>query len=329
MRFEEQWHVASLSSNFNSQEVTSMESPNPQLTKRTLRHWLMLLSVIMVTLGGFVWWKLRSERLRFVETIWSDSLIGSGTDSATTGQRRKIGEVWALTRSGGFSLLGRGLSRDFMGQYPVFTPANSFQQSVSDKWQTEMRDASTIQTEFNWTESWEWSRWWDGVLDPSVGGHEQINVFCDILFVSDRGVSFRERLSRYEDRTLKVYGSRGRNFVEQDGRFHEVQLDELFRGTEWAEVISDFCRSDLRRQGTEFLGLVGTKSNDKEVLRALSTHLSQNGFAMTPYGLHCFFPPYFVKPNSGKEFEVLIPFKILEEHLKPDGSHRLFLRAGQ
>ena len=49
-------------------ESTSMELPQSP-TRLKLWRWLLLLSVATVALGGFVWWKSRSERLQFVETI--------------------------------------------------------------------------------------------------------------------------------------------------------------------------------------------------------------------------------------------------------------------
>src|SRR5258706_15594350 len=101
-----------------------MDPPEPSSAKFKLRRWLLLLSVITVALGGFVWWKSRSERLRFVELIWSDSLAGHENDSAATRQRRKIGEVWSLSRS--------YLGRSFDGHYPVFMPGNEFHDEVSD-----------------------------------------------------------------------------------------------------------------------------------------------------------------------------------------------------
>ncbi len=61
-----------------------MEPPEPTSAKFKLCRWLLLLSVITVALGGFVWWRSRSERLHFVEPIWSDSLAGHESD-ATTG----------------------------------------------------------------------------------------------------------------------------------------------------------------------------------------------------------------------------------------------------
>lgn len=137
-----------------------MEPPEPTSAKFKLWRWLLLLSVITVALGGFVRRKSRCERLQFVEPIWSDSLARLKSNSAATGQRRKIGEIWSVTRSGGFALFGRGQSCDFAGQYPVFSLANPFQQAVSDKCFTAMHEAAALQTDFHWTEWWGWSRWW-------------------------------------------------------------------------------------------------------------------------------------------------------------------------
>ena len=302
-----------------------MEPPELTSAKFKLWRWLLLLSVITAALGGYVWWKSRSERLQFVEPIWSDSLAGHEKSSVVMGQRRKIGEVWSVTRAGGFALFGRGQSCDFAGQYPIFTPANPFQQAVSDKCLTAMLDAARLQTGFHWTEWWGWSRWWGSVRDPSQGRRETINVSCDVLLVSDRAISLREEISRYEDGTRTIRGSNLRNYyMGQDGDLQEVQVEELFRGTEWPEVIADYCRSDLRRQGVEFKGGVGEKVDGTPKVRSFTILVSKNNFAMMPDGLGCYFQSWMLEPDSGVEFMVLIPWERLRNHLRPDGPHRLF-----
>ena len=95
-----------------------MESPPSSPAKLKLWRWLLLLSVATVSLGVFIWWKSRSERLQFVETIWLDSLAGHENDSAT-GQRTKVGEVLSLMHSSGLDLFGRGERFVFEERSPV------------------------------------------------------------------------------------------------------------------------------------------------------------------------------------------------------------------
>ena len=120
-----------------------------------------------------------------------------------------------------------------------------------------MRKAATLQTDFHWTEWWGWSKWWGSVRDPSHGRRETINVSCDVLFLSDRAISLREEISRYEDGTRTIRASNLHNYIDQSGDLRNVRLEELFRSAEWHDVINDFCQSDLRRQGTEFKGRIG------------------------------------------------------------------------
>lgn len=291
-----------------------MEAPQPTSAKFKLWRWPLLLSVITVALGGLVWWKSRSERLQFVEPIWSDSLAGHENDSAATGQRRKIGEVWSLTTSSGFTLFDRGLKRDFEGRYPVFMPANSFQRAVSEKLFAGFRESPK-----SWSN--DWSHWWDSVKRPSVENCEGINVSCEVVFVSDHAVSLRQTTDYCEGGAHLNCGSSGKNFVDHDGELHAVELNELFLDGEWQKVIADFCLTDLQRQGTS---LIGAKGDQKMRMKLLMIHLSQDYFAITPDGLRWYFSPYLLEPNPGKEFEVFIPFEKLAGHLRPDGPHRLF-----
>lgn len=147
---------------------------------------------------------------------------------------------------------------------------------------------------------------------------------CDVLFVSDRAISLREEIFRYEDGTRTIRGSNLHNYMDQDGDLQEVRFDELFRGTEWPEVIADFCRSDLRRQGTEFRGGVGEKVDGTPKVHSFTVLVSNNRFAMTPDGLGCYFQSWMLEPDSGTELVVLIPWEKLRDHLRPDGPHRLF-----
>ena len=292
-----------------------MEPLEPTSAKVKLWRWLLLLSVITAALGGYVWWKSRSERLEFVETIWSDSLAGHEQGSASTGQRRKIGEIWSLTRSSGFSFFGRGRSREFEGQFPVFTPANSFQRTASEKLLTQLRDAAAELTKHDWSD------YWDSITTQLPSNRARFSVSCEVVFVSDQAVSLRLAVSGYAGIVYESYGLSGVNFMDRKGDFRRVQLDELFRDTDWESVISDFCLMDLQRQGTS---LIGAKGDQKLRMTLLTTHLSQDVFVISPDGLRWFFPQHMLEPNSGREFEVLIPFEKLAEHLRPDGPHRLF-----
>ncbi|MBC7817873.1 MAG: hypothetical protein IAG10_13355 [Planctomycetaceae bacterium] len=290
-----------------------MESPEPTSAKFKLWRWLLLLSVITVALGGFVWWKSRSERLYFVEPIWSDSLAGYENDAAT-GQRRKIGEVWSLTRFGGLTVLGRGLSGEVEGRYPVFTPANPFQQAVSEQLLAELRQSAAASTEIGW------SHWWARVKEPSTHSYFRFSTSYQVLFVTDRAVSLCD-----PDSDACVNGTWGRNFVNRNGQLHEVHINELFDGIEWQNVISDLLVTDLSRQGI-----------DKEKWRARP--LAEEPWRAKNFVLDDGLDGYFVLlPDRLKihipqltsilnfdVYDVEIPFEKLVEHLRPDGPHRLF-----
>lgn len=302
--------------------MSRLEAETPQesapSSRRKLRNWLLLLSMITAALVGLVWWKSQTERLRFVEPIWSDSLVGHEHDAAT-GQRRKIGEVWSVSRSSGFAMFGRGLSVDFEGRYPVFTPANSFQRSVSEQSLAELRDGATD------TEVHDWAIWWSAIKNPIASNRSGFRVSWEVLFVSKDAVSLRQRVLHHEGGTHESYGSSGKNFVVRNGECHKVQVDELFHDTNWQGVISSLCLSDLEGQGVSLIGTEAHGEQNQELrMRLLTTHISQGTFAIMPDGLRWYFPPYMVEPNSGVEYEVFIPFEKLAEHLRPDGPHRLF-----
>ena len=285
-----------------------MEQPESTSAKFKLGRWLLLMSVVTVALGGFVWWKSQSERLQFVETIWSDSLVGH-ENTAATGQRRKIGEVWSVSRS--------CFGREFEGRYPVFVPGNAFHDEVSDRLLGEFREGAA------YVSSSEWEQWLERVKSP-VATAWKVKWSFKLLFVSESALSIRQFFSHIEDDGV-IDGSHPRNFVDQDGTAHKVELKELFRDTDWQSVISDFCLMDLQRQGTSFIGAKWkSEETRKSRMSLLTTHLSQDAFAITPAGLRWCFPPYMVEPNSGVEFEVFIPFEKLADHLRPNGPHRLF-----
>ena len=290
-----------------------MEPPEPTSAKFKLWRWLLLLSVITVALGGFVWWKSRSERLRFVETIWSDSLAGHEHDTAT-GQRRKIGEVWELTRSCGFAIGERGLSKEFEGRYPVFTSGNRFQQTVSERLLAYLREYATESVKFDWSE------WWDDLKADSGGTNREFTeISSEVLFASDRAVSLRVR-------ARSPFGhsqSTGKHFIERDGEPHEIEVADWFLGTDWQGTITDFCIADLKGQGVKFTG-----GESAEIValrrRILIAHITQKGFVVKSDGLTCYFPAYLVDWPLSREFEVSIPFEKLVNHLRPNGPHRLF-----
>ncbi len=265
-----------------------MDPPEPTSTKFKLWCWLLLLSVITVALGGLVWWKSRSERLQFVEPIWSDSLAGHETD-AVTGQRRKIGEVWSLSRIGGFAWRDRGVSCHFEGRYPVFTSANRFQRALSEQLLADLHDLAASCTEY------EWSEWWDCVKEPVTGNHRELVFANEVLFFSDRAVSLRTAWSTGGATSFRDLGV-ARSFVDQGDELHQVELSDLFHSSDWRSAITDICRTSLSYQGN---------MNDLE--KFISFALFADG----------------VKFHYG-ENEVLIPYEKLAEYLRPDGPHRLF-----
>ena len=290
------------------EEDTLIEPRRSSPTRSRLSRWLLLLSVATVALGGFVWWKSRSERLRFVETIWSDSSVGHAHD-ASTGQRRKIGEMWSLARSSGLILFGHGLTHEFVGQYPIFEPANPFLQAVSDQLLNENHEATFELTQFTW------SLWWDSVNQGWASNAWWESSDLEVLFVSDRAVSFCQTVGGYAGGAHPNYEIIGRNFVERDGEPHEIVLEELLIGSDWVKVVSDLCLDDLRGQGAS-----SVVSNEITELNA--TNLSC--FALTRTGMIFYFDPYAVGPYSDGSFEVFIPYEKLADHLRPDGLHRVF-----
>ncbi len=277
-----------------------MEPPEPTSVKFKLWRWLLLLSVTTVTLGGFVWWKSRSERLQFVEPIWSDSLAGHENDSASTGQRRKIGEVWLIRRYSGLSLFSRGRSRDFEGRFPVFTESEALYGSLSKKLLAEMRGEEEFFIEFdppNWN-------WWDSIKFRGSAWSKRNAI--QVLFCTDQAVSLRE--SDLEFNESERYESlRGCSYVNRNGEWRQLHRDELFDGKNWVEIVSAFCVVDIKRQGVV----------DKDWTSFDYHNLSS--LSLTPAGI-TFYPP-----NSTHDpHEVLIPFERLKEYLKPNGPHRLF-----
>lgn len=287
---------------------TPMESPTSLLTRRKLGRWLLLLSVATVALGGFVWWKSRSERLQFVETIWLDSSAKHERD-VSTGQRQKTGEMWSLTRSSGLRLFGHGLTLEFEGQYPVFEPANPFLQAVSDQLLIESREAAFESTQLSW------SMWWDSLHQDWTSGTWWNSSCLEVVFVSDRAVSFCQTVGEYTGGAHPNYEMIGRNFVERDGEPHEIVLAELLNGSEWVNVLSDLCLDDLRRQGaSSVVSDAITKLNVTDL----------SCFALTRTGMIFYFAPYAVGPYSDGSFEVFIPYEKLADHLRPDGLHRAF-----
>ncbi len=289
-----------------------MEPPEPTPAKFKLWRWLLLLSVITVALSGFVWWTLRSERLRFVEVIWSDSLARHENGAATTSQRQKVGEIWSLTCISGVRLFGRGLSRTFEGQFPVFPANNAFHQSVSDQLLAERRRIANIDRGVTWLQ------WWEGFKAPRL--NTVFNFSCEVIFVGPQTVSICQETSEYGAGFRHLTSVHGRSFVKQDGELHQVKLDELFHGPDGLTAVSDFCLLDLRRQGATWAQPSATG------------HLRMNefngeiasSFALLSEGLRIYFSPNVAGPFSDGTFEVLIPFEKLAEHLRSDGLHRLF-----
>ncbi len=275
-----------------------MEPPEPTSAKFKLWRWLLLLSVITVALGGLVSWKVRSERLEFVEPIWSDSLPGHENESVTR-QRRKIGEVWSLSRYRGFSLFGRGVSSDFEGRYPVFTESDALHGKLSKQLLAEVRGEEEFFSGFHRL------KWWDSIRIR--GDIRCRRSAIQLLFYTDFAVSLRESTSEFFE-SGPWESLSGHTLVNRDGEWQTLHRDELFDGKDWVEVVSKFCVADLKRQGIEDGAWT---SFDYHNLTSLS---------LTPAGV-TFYPP-----SANETREVLIPFEILVEHLKPDGPHRLFQR---
>ena len=286
---------------------TSMESPPSSPKRLKLGRWLMLLSAITVALGGFVWWKSQSERLQFVETIWSDSLAGHEHESAE--QRRKIGELWSLSRSTELMLFGRGLRRDFAQQYVAFASANSFLQAVSDQLLAESRENAGEFFHF------EWSTWWDSVMQPRVGDSWDMNVETQVLVATEQVVSLFQESESFTGGAHTNHSRTTRNFVNRGGTPHELKLEELFIGTQWVHELSELCLQDLHRQVASDVAEYPSGKLGFDDLRS---------FVMTRDGLTiCFRYSVASDAVAEEEVEALIPWEKLAKHLKPDGPHRL------
>lgn len=94
------------------------------------------------------------------------------------------------------------MKRDFEEQYPVFTPANSFQRAVSETLLAGSREIPK-----SWTN--DWSAWWGSVKRSSVDNCEGITVSCEVLFASEQAVSLQRTNDHYEGGAHLKCGSSG------------------------------------------------------------------------------------------------------------------------
>lgn len=297
-----------------------MESPELPPPKWKLWRWLLLVSLLTVVMGSFVWWRVRSESIHYLEPLFVDAhcrVVKPTKDTDGLNGLRKIGEMCSLTRKSGFVLSGRGVSYEFEAQYPDFTTSNQFHQAVSRLLLTEVRLAASE------TPDVEWSSWWEAIKDD-VRDVSDVSMSFEMLVVSDQAVSLREMLYEYSGGAHGNYSSHGRNFVEQDGGSHEIKLNELFDGGEWPKIVSDLCVADLQRQGAAWV-----QPAADETFRVTEFEAESLTFALLPSGIVFYFAPYVAGPYSDGEFEVLLPYEKLTDHLRPAGPHRLFQAEAQ
>ena len=290
-----------------------MESPPSSPTKLKLWRWLLLLSVITVALGGFVWWKSRSERLQFVETIWMDSQGRTAVGTKAGADCHKIGEMWELTESRGVSLFGRGRLVQFERRYPTFTRTNAFQQDVLTGIRGDVENLhSAVFRDFAWSE------WWDRLTKSKLGKSGEVNIrkSFEPLFIGVRAMSLREHIDGLR---IGDNGDHGRNYAELDGELRLVEeVADLFDDSDWLTTISAFVLTDLRHQGLE--GVLEPLSIDQDHIAKFYSG-DFNNFAITPDGVWFYFS---LMINDDKTCKVFVPTSTFAKHLRPDGPHRLF-----
>ena len=282
-----------------------MESPPSSPKKLKLWRWLLLLGVGTVALGGFVWWKSRSERRQFAETIWMDSRGRTSVGTRPGADCYKIGEMWELTESGGVSLFGRGRLVQFAGRYPAFTRTNAFQQEVLAGIRGDVENLHlAVFRDFAWSE-W-WIRLTESKLDKS--GEENIRISFEPLFIGERAMSLREHINGLR---IGDNGDHGRNYAELDGELRLVEeVADLFDDSDLLITISDFVLTDFRRQRLE--GILEPISNDHDhVGKFYSSDF--NNFAITPEGVWFYFP---LMNNDDKTCKVFVPTSTFAKHLR-------------
>lgn len=295
-----------------------MASPESPLPKRTLWKWLLLASIVTIVLAGFVWWRVRSEFHQFIEPIFTDEhgrVVKPSENPSDSNELRRIGEMWSLTRKSGVELFGRGSSYKFEARYPVFNAATRFHQAVSDLLLAELRVSATEVPDMAWSNWWKpFKEDWRDILE--------VSTTYEVLFVSNQALSLCETIYEYSGGAHGNGFSVGRNFIEQDGGLHEIQLNELFDREGWQTLVSHLCIADLRRQGAAWV-----QPAADEGFRVMAFDAASLSFTLSPSGINFYFAPYVASPYSDGEFEVLLPYEQLKNHLRPAGPHRLFQQA--
>lgn len=292
-----------------------MEASEPTPAKIRFGRWLWLASAVTVLLAAVVFWHSRREHLHYVEPIWSDSLPGHEGQTEHLGERRKVGEMWTLSRTTGVSLFGHGVSRRYCGQYPVFTTNHQFHLTLSEHMLDAHRDTEREFTELSW------SNWWQGVTGSVFGGRWECHIDCEVLYLSDKAIVLRNRVRSSIDGSINHLRTYGMNFVKHHGEVEEVKVGDLFRNRDWMAAVADICHADLEKRG------VIPVTKGVSLSERLRRHSGEalGCFTLSPERITFYFSPTIL---GSSEHQVVIPFKELDRHLRPDGPHRLFQARG-